>query len=574
MVVLVLCFALTVITGWIAAGQLIEITAHISDYKANLQEKIQSLHSQRDGALGRAADTVRQLNTELTVSAQNANSAAGHADRPPRPIPVQVTAPPSSMVQDLRDLLGPLAGPLETIAIVVIFTAFILIKREDLRNRLIRLGGQGRLNTITEALDDASQRLSGYLVLQFLVNAIYGIIFGIGLYLIHVPHALLWGALAAVLRLVPYIGTWIAAAFPITIALATFPGWSHAVLSLGLFLILELSIANMLEPWLYGSHTGISALAILVAAVFWTMLWGPAGLILSTPLTVCLMLLGRYVPQLDFLEVLLGDEPVLKPEEHLYQRLLAMDQDEARNVAENYLKENSIESLYATVFVPSLQLAEQDRHMGVLDDGRSSAILQSARELLEDLENRSDSGDDRSTDDHAATGEGSANEGNGNRRTLSRQHQFVAARVACIPARDDADELVGMMLADLLRKAGNNSSSIAIGAVDDMLAQVQLGGFEIVCVSALPPFAVGQARSLCKRLRARFPNLVIVVGLWQFAGGVPKAQERVGPSCTDAVATSLSEALLQIRRLAQSPPPQSLKIPREKSPETPENRQQ
>jgi predicted PurR-regulated permease PerM len=554
-VVLVLCFALTAVTGWIAAGQLIEITAHISDYKANLQEKIQSLHSQRDGALGRAADTVRQLNTELTVNAQNANSASGHADRPAHPIPVQVTAPPSSMVQDLRTLLGPLAGPLENTAIVVIFTAFTLIKREDLRNRLIRLGGQGRLTAITEALDDASHRLSRYLVLQFLVNAVYGLIFGIGLYLIHIPHALLWGALAAVLRLVPYIGTWIAAAFPIAVAMATFPGWSHAVLSLGLFLILELSIANMLEPWLYGSHTGISALAILVAAVFWTMLWGPAGLILSTPLTVCLMLLGRYVPKLDFLEILLGDEPVLKPEEHFYQRLLAMDQEEARVVAENYLQENSQQSLYETVLVPALRLAEEDRHMGILDDRRSAAILQGARELLEDL--LADSED-------RAAGEGSASEGNGN--SVVPDRQFAAARVACIPARDDADELVGMMLTDLLRQAGNNSSCISIGAVEDMLAQVQLGGFQIVCVSALPPFAVGQARSLCKRLRARFPDLVIIVGLWQFAGGVSKAQERIGASCSDAVATSLSEALLQIRRLAQaSPSPKSLITPVEKS---------
>jgi hypothetical protein len=474
------------------------------------------------------------------------------------------------MVQDLRALLGPLAGPLETIAIVVIFTAFILMKREDLRNRVIRLGGQGRLSAITEALDDASHRLSQYLVLQFLVNAVYGIVFGVGLYLIHVPHALLWGALAAVLRLVPYIGTWIAAAFPIAVALASFPGWSHAVLSLGLFLILELSIANMLEPWLYGSHTGISAFAILVAAVFWTMLWGPAGLILSTPLTVCLMLLGRYVPQLDFLEVLLGDEPVLKPEEHFYQRLLAMDQEEARNVAENYLQENSLESLYETVLVPALRLAEEDRHMGVFDDCRSAAIMQSARELLEDLENGS--AENRLVEDRAAAGDGSTNEGNGSGGSLLPDRQFAAARVACIPARDDADELVGMMLADLLRQAGNNSTCIAIGAVDDMLAQVQLGGFQIVCISALPPFAVGQARSLCKRLRARFPDQVIIVGLWQFAGGVPKAQERIGPSCIDAVATSLSEALLQIRRLAQSPP-QSLKIPLEKSLKTPENRQ-
>lgn len=196
--------------------------------------------------------------------------------------------------------------------------------------------------------------------------------------------------------------------------------------------------------------------------------------------------------------------------------------------------------------------------------------MQSARELLEDLENGS--AENRLVEDRAAAGDGSTNEGNGSGGSLLPDRQFAAARVACIPARDDADELVGMMLADLLRQAGNNSTCIAIGAVDDMLAQVQLGGFQIVCISALPPFAVGQARSLCKRLRARFPDQVIIVGLWQFAGGVPKAQERIGPSCIDAVATSLSEALLQIRRLAQSPP-QSLKIPLEKSLKTPENRQ-
>ena len=249
-----------------------------------------------------------------------------------------MTAPPTNLVQDLRALLGPLAGPAETAAIVVIFTAFMLIKREDLRNRLIRLGGQGQLTVMTQALDDASQRLSRYLLLQFLVNAGYGLLFGVGLYFIGIPHALLWGILAALLRLVPYVGTLIATAFPMAMALAVFPGWQHALLIFGLFVVLELIVANMIEPWLYGAHTGISSLAILVAAVFWSMLWGPVGLILSTPLTVCLMLVGRYVPHLSFLEVLLGDEPVLSPHELFYQRLLAMDQDEARNVAEVQLQ--------------------------------------------------------------------------------------------------------------------------------------------------------------------------------------------------------------------------------------------
>jgi predicted PurR-regulated permease PerM len=190
-------------------------------------------------------------------------------------------------------VVGPLTGVFETTAIVIVFTAFILMKREDLRNRLIRLAGQGRLTVVTQALDDASTRLSRYLFLQFLVNAAYGLVFALGTYVIGIPHPLLWGVLACLLRFIPYIGTGIAAAVPTLMAFAIFPGWRQAIFVFGLFIILELIISNVIEPWLYGAHTGISSLAILVAAVFWTVLWGPIGLILSTPLTVCLILMGR-----------------------------------------------------------------------------------------------------------------------------------------------------------------------------------------------------------------------------------------------------------------------------------------
>ena len=299
-----------------------------------------------------------------------------------------MTAPPTNLIEDLRALLGPLAGPAETAAIVVIFTAFMLIKREDLRNRLIRLGGEGQLTVMTQALDDASQRLSRYLLLQFLVNAGYGVFFGAGLYFMQIPHALLWGMLAALLRLIPYVGTLIAAAFPVAMALAVFPGWQHALMIFGLFVLLEAIVANVIEPWLYGTHTGISSLAILVAAVFWSVLWGPVGLILSTPLTVCLMLLGRYVPRLAFLEVLLGDEPVLSPPELFYQRLLAMDQDEARHIAETPLQEKSLEAVYSSVLIPALRLAEEDRHMDAVGERTIEFISQSTREIIEDLGDR------------------------------------------------------------------------------------------------------------------------------------------------------------------------------------------
>jgi len=535
LVVLVFCFALAAGVGWEVAGQLLDITGHIRDYKTNLEETLRSLHPPTDGALGQATATVRELNKELaSIPGQAAaHSPSDGAPHPTRPVPVQVAAPPSNFVQDLRALLGPLAGPVETTAIVVIFTAFMLIKREDLRNRMIRLGGQGQLTVMTQALDDASRRLSRYLLLQFLVNAGYGALFGVGLYFVRVPHALLWGILAALLRLIPYVGTFIAAAFPMAMALAVFPGWNHVLLIFGMFLVLELIIANMIEPWLYGAHTGISALAILVAAVFWSMLWGPVGLILSTPLTVCLMLIGRYVPQLSFLEVILGDEPVLSPEQIFYQRLLAMDQDEARYIAEAQLQNKSLESLYETVLIPALRLAEEDRHSDVLGERTSEFIAQTTRELIDDLGDRAMQRD-------------RPEEASGGGLSSARR----VGGIVCLPARDEADELVGMMFAQILRQAGYGASYLPIGTVNDMLEQVKGGDFRIAYVSALPPFAVGQARSLCKRLRERFPELVIVIGLWKFAGGVPKAQERVGASCANAVATTFSEGLLQVGRLS------------------------
>ncbi len=538
LIVIVFCFALTVTVGWGVASQLLEITSHLRDYTANLEEKVQSLHAHKNTPLGQATATVQELNKELSSAPAEAAKAATEkkdgGTRQPRPIPVQVTAPPSNLVQDLRTLLGPLAGPIETACLVIIFMTFMLINREDLRNRLIRLGGQGQLTVITQAMEEASQGLSRYLLLQFLVNACYGSLFGVGLYLIGVPHALLWGALGGLLRFVPYVGTWIATAFPMAIAVALFPGWKHAALTFALFAVLELTTANLIEPWLYGTHTGISPLAILVAAIFWATLWGPVGLILSTPLTLCLILVGRYVPQMSFLEVLLGDAPALSPDELYYQRLLAMDPDEARNVAESHLQGNTIENLYESVLIPALRLAEEDRHSDVLGDRSADFISQNTRELIDDLGDRT-------------SREQSRSEGN-----APLNSPFPAASIVCVPARDEADELVGMMLTQLLHKAGSEDARyLAINTVDNMLDQVERGGFAIACVSALPPFAVGQARSLCKRLHARLPQLTILVGLWGFSGGLPKAQERVGPASPDAVATSLPDAMLQLRRLAE-----------------------
>jgi len=527
MVVLILSFTLLAGLGWGVTNQLMEIFGHLPDYRANIHTKIEAIRAPGGGSLSKATATVNDLSKELSAASETAGSKKLSPNGAKEPIPVQVAAPPHNAGQLLRDVLGPLTGTLETATIVVILTLFILMKREDLRNRLLRLAGSGQLNVMTQVLDEASQRLGRYLLLQFAVNAGYGVLFGLGIYFIGVPHPLLWGVLGALLRFVPYIGTPVAAVFPMAMALAVFGGWSELALTFALFLLLELTISNLIEPWLYGSHIGVSSLAILVAAIFWGMLWGPVGLILSTPLTVCLILAGRYIPQLNFLEILLGDEPVLSPQAHFYQRLLALDDEEARDIAEGYLKENPIENLYDSVLIPALALAEKDRHMNALDETRTKFIHQSTRELIEELYEDSQEMPSSDRKDACAVAI----------RPVS------GPTVVCVPARDEADEIVGTMVMQLLRRAGFNAHALFISDASRIFERLEQLHPEVICVSALPPLAAMQAKSLCKRLRQRFPKVKIVLGLWDFPGGVAKAQERVGPSCADTIGTSLGQVV-------------------------------
>ncbi len=539
LVVLVLAFSLVTSLGWIVTGQLMDIVDQFPSYKSNIHAKIQALRVPDGSRLKNASNTVTELSNELSAASESAVDKKAAKASGSRPIPVQMTQAPSDAPQYVRAIIGPLTGVLETSAMVIVFTLFMLIKREDLRNRVIRLAGQGQLKVVTQALDDGSRRLSRYLLLQFLVNTAYGVIFGSGAYWIGIPHALLWGVLACLLRFVPYVGAPIAAAFPMAMAVAVFPGWHEAALIFGLFVILELIVSNLIEPWLYGAHTGISSLAILVAAMFWAILWGPVGLILSTPLTVFLILIGRYVPQLSFLEVLLGDEPVLPVEAHFYQRLLALDQDEPRDITENYLKEKPIGSLYDSVLIPALILSEQDRHLNLLDAATNSFVSQNTRELIDEL-------GERSFDDAAMFNNGGADKDSDNdplKRAEVSHTALLGLRVVCIPAADEADELVGMMAAQLLGRLGCDAHCLPATPRANLINELATYTPQVAIVSALPPFAVGQARSLCKRLRQRQPDLKILLGLWNFEGGVNAAQSRVGPGVADIVVTSLEQAV-------------------------------
>ena len=355
LLVVLLVFTALLGVGSIVATQVVDLAANLPRYEWNLRAKIRdlSIAIPSGGIVERTSDMLQDLSEELEeatapekTEAAGEREARGGREAPPEPVLVQVRRPAPTPLETLREIGGPLVAPIATAGLVVVFVIFMLLQREDLRDRVIRLVGASDVARTTEAMNDAAKRISRYLLMQLVINLLYGIPVGIGLYFIGVPNPILWGLLATILRFIPYIGPVIAALFPIALSFAVAPGWTLPLLTIALFVVLELFSNNVLEPWLYGSSTGLSPVAVLVAAVFWTALWGPAGLLLSTPLTVCLVVLGRHVPQLGFFDVLLGDEPALAPEVKFYQRLLAHDPEEAAEIADEYLEEEELEKLY------------------------------------------------------------------------------------------------------------------------------------------------------------------------------------------------------------------------------------
>ncbi len=532
------------LVGWRTSQQFVDFTSQLPAYKKTLQEKIHILKGSSGQSLTRASDTVKELEREIgavapgsTPSSDLKKAPAAPGSSVSRPLTVEVV-PPTNPLESVENLLGPLGSA----GVVIIFTVFILAGREDLRNRLIRLAGSGRLRNMTQALDEATQRIKRYLLLQLAVNTGYGLMIFAGLHLVGIPNASLWGVSAAILRFLPYVGPPMAAVMPIVLSLAVFPGWEHALATAALFFVLEMIVANVVEPLLYGAHLGLSPLAILVVAVFWTLIWGFPGLVLSTPLTVCLVVMGRYIPSLGFLNVIFGDEPVLPPHAQFYQRLLAADQNEAKQVLEQYLKEKPVEELYSSVVIPALSLAERDRHANELDEETQNFIYQSTREIIEELA-------DASTEERE---EPTAERSPGDSRSRSELDETVALDVLCIPARDDADDVVAMLLARLLELKGHRAQSIPIGTTTEMLAQVAELRPRIVCISALPPFAVNHARALYTKLRAQSPDMHIVVCLWQLEGDAQKAAMRLNLTSSHGFFTTLPQVLQHIEFRTQT----------------------
>jgi len=521
--VMIVSMAASGAVAWVIFNQLVGVVNDLPMYRQNIHNKLEAMRAPGQGALGQATKSIKDLATEvMSVDAPVPVSA-----RNSRPQPVQIVEQPSNELEHLRDLTQPFLKPLGEFGMVLIFSVFLLINQKDLRNRLFRLVGLDQLNVMTQALDDATQRVSRYLLMQVIVNVFFGLLCGIGLYLIGIPYAALWGSVAGILRIVPYVGAFVSGLLPFTLALAVFDSWVPPLMVFLVFAALELVTSNFVEPWLYGIHTGISSLALLLTTVFWTVLWGPAGLILSTPLTVCVVVLGRYVPEFAFLHVLLGDEDVLEAEARFYQRLLALDDREARAVANLYLQEHSLQELYDAVIIPALTMAEQDRHKGGLDRAREEFLFMSIKELVVELSEQTLKSDALL----AETASGG-------------KPEVTIGRLLCIPANDEADEITAAMLAQLLEQTGHPAISFSLDAsAQQTVGLMNPAENDTICISALPPFAFARARSLSREIQMRYPRAKVIIGVWGFTGDTERAMQRFQPSRPDRLVTSLADAV-------------------------------
>ena len=553
--VVLLAFSIIFVIGGVIATQMTQLAGELPRYESNMRAKIQSLRgtAAANNTLERAADVLQDLSKELNKPKEpsSARTAAPAANSLPgqdaRPIPVEVRQPPPTALESIAALISPLLHPLMTSGIVIIFVIFTLLQREDLRNRLIKLAGSHDLQKTTVALNDAAERLSRLFLSQLALNSAFGLVIGTGLWFIGVPSAVLWGILAGILRFVPYIGVFIAAVFPLLLAVAVDPGWSMLLWSAALFVIVEPLVGQVIEPLLYGRSTGLSPLAVVVSATFWTALWGPIGLVLATPLTICLVVLGRHVENLKFLEVMFGDRPALSPSELFYQRMLADDPAEALDNAEQFLKERPLAAYYDEVALKGLKLAQADLDRNALDTLHLQRIRDSVIELVRELDDHEDQPQKRVTQDvEAAAAVNSIEDPRVYDFPILAKDKLTThwrgeAPVLCIAGRTGLDEAVAVMLAQILSKQGIGTRLEGVDVLSSAnILRLETKGIVMVCVSFLNTSSIAQMRFTIRRLRRKLPGVVIVLGSWNAEADSTVLADAVK---ADGVALTLHDAV-------------------------------
>ena len=557
--VVILAFVLIFAMGSLLATQLTQLAGDLPRYQSTISEKIQSFRETTAGrgTLERASGMLKDLSKELEkpkdAAAGTGSILSPKAPAPLTPVPVEVRQPDPSALESLQSLISPLLHPLATTGIIIIFVIFILLQREDLRNRLIRLAGSHDLQRTTAALDDAAGRLSRLFLIQLLLNGTFGVVIGLGLWLIGIPSAILWGILAAVLRFVPYIGAAIAAAFPLALAVAVDPSWSMLLWTIALFLVVEPIVGHVIEPMVYGHSTGLSPVAVVASATFWTALWGPIGLVLATPLTVCLVVLGRHVERLEFLDVMFGDRPALTPPEIFYQRMLAGDPTEAAEKAEEFLKERSLSSYYDEVALKGLQLAQVDAERGALDDERLTKIRDAVDEFTNNLSDQDDRLPPklRSTTDAEATSavESVAEDAPYEDLPVLSKGELPSEwqseyPVLCMAGRSFLDEAAAIMLGQLSTAHGLAARVEGAEALSTAnIFRLETTGVAVVCLVYMDASGPAHMRYSVRRLRRKLPKATIILGCWMKDMDPAGLELLRDGAKADLVAASLGEAI-------------------------------
>ncbi|HET9390968.1 MAG TPA: AI-2E family transporter [Steroidobacteraceae bacterium] len=512
-VILSMALAFSVI-GAVGTGvfnQFADLAHELPDYQHQLRVNLTHLSGVLRIGVEKTTRAVDQLTREIDRVAPLEPRQRGVSK-------VQVVQPPENALQTVRDVVSPVVKPLATTLAVIVLVAFMLLRLPDLRERLLRLLGSRNMYITTEALNEAASRVSRYLLMQILINGWTGLWVAGGLWYLGVPNALLWGALTMVLRFIPYIGVWMSAAMPLTLSFAVFDDWMRPLEIFGLFAVLELLSYAVLEPLLYGSHTGVSPVALLLAAGFWTWLWGFAGLLLAIPMTVCAAVMGKYIPQLQFLWVLLGDEPVMEPYERLYQRLLSSSADDADRVLHGALRAKSLLEVCDSILVPAIALVEADHERGVLTDAKRSTIFEHVSLWLDE---RLDSLDSMRS------------------RLVGFANPDRPPPILCIAAADRADEIVAKVFEAVLLERGMNPY---VRSARDNFEPTLPPGTMAVVVSALPPEAVPSARAVCKSVHTSDPTMPVFVGLWCASGALERSRQRLEAAGAQGVVTTLAEA--------------------------------
>ena len=539
-------------------SQVNQLASDLPGYQSTLQSKIQSVRGVAGGTgtLERASEVLQSLGRELDKPKLSSPSLSNDRPLPNTPIPVEVKQPDPGALQTLVALITPLIHPLTTTGVVVIFVIFILIQRQDLRNRLVRLAGAQDLQRTTAAIDDAGQRLSRLFLTQLALNAGFGLVVGIGLWFIGVPSAPLWGMLAMILRFVPYIGAVIAAIFPLILAAAVDPGWTMVLWTAALFLTVEPIAGHVIEPLLYGHSTGLSPVAVITSATFWTWLWGPIGLILATPLTICLVVLGRHVDRLKFLDVMFGDQPPLSPSELVYQRMLAGDPMEAAEQAQRFLKEKPLIAYYEDVLIEGLKLAQADARSGLLAEERMQRIRDAVAEIVDDLSTHEDKLEQVAKADDVETqsplAQISQTEESMNQKAGELPAQWRTAKpVLCIPGLSVLDEAAALMVAQLVEKQGIGARVEKADALSvSRIFSLDTKDVALVCICYVENATSAQIHYAIRRLRRKAPQAIILVAL---VGNIDNIGNADGPQAivTDCIERTLSATVARILAAAR-----------------------